>query len=44
VLAEAQRLLDSIGAEGYAERWVEHPFPLASLEQLRQAIYETTSA
>jgi hypothetical protein len=38
VLAEAQRLCDEHGEEGYAEQWIEHPFPGDALARLRRAI------
>lgn len=39
VLAAVDELHEDVGEEGYAERWVEHPFPVAAVERLREAVH-----
>jgi hypothetical protein len=34
----AQSVLDEHGAEGYEQRWVEHPFPLDDLAALQRLL------
>jgi hypothetical protein len=36
--SQLRGLLESLGAEGYEEAWVRHPFPLTEYEQLRGLI------
>jgi hypothetical protein len=42
VLSESQRLLEKLGREGYLGIWVQHEFPLAKQERLRQLLGQDT--
>jgi hypothetical protein len=38
VASGAQRVLDELGADAYADKWLEHPFPADDLDALRASL------